>query len=151
MLLALNPLYGVRLLASNGYGGFLVLEDNARTPSGVSYVVENRHVMLRTFPDLMAGMRLRPVDDYGRGMEGNTAVEGDVPPGYKRFEFRTGRGFEKLRVTIDHKGTLVKDFLTYTANGAQRVAVAAGFTMLAWPTKIVKAKVVILGLDNASQ
>jgi hypothetical protein len=38
-----------------------------------------------------------------------------------------------------------------TANGAQRVAVAAGFTMLAWPTKIVKAKVVILGLDKASQ
>ena len=48
------------------HGAFLVLEDNARTPSGVSYVVENRHLMARTFPDLMAGMRLRPVDDYGR-------------------------------------------------------------------------------------
>jgi uncharacterized circularly permuted ATP-grasp superfamily protein len=47
-------------------GDFLVLEDNARTPSGVSYVVENRHLMARAFPDLMAGMRLRPVDDYGR-------------------------------------------------------------------------------------
>ncbi len=47
-------------------GGFLVLEDNARTPSGVSYVVENRHLMSRAFPDLMAGMPLRPVDDYGR-------------------------------------------------------------------------------------
>ena len=47
-------------------GPFRVLEDNARTPSGVSYVVENRHLMLRTFPDLMAGMRLRPVDDYGQ-------------------------------------------------------------------------------------
>ncbi len=47
-------------------GGFLVLEDNARTPSGVSYVVENRHLMSRAFPDLMAGIRLRPVDDYGR-------------------------------------------------------------------------------------
>ena len=46
-------------------GRFLVLEDNARTPSGVSYVVENRHLMSRTFPDIMAGMRLRPVDDYG--------------------------------------------------------------------------------------
>ncbi len=40
--------------------------------------------------------------------------------------------------------------ITYTANGAQKVAVAAGFTMLAWPTKIVKAKVVVLGLDSAS-
>jgi uncharacterized circularly permuted ATP-grasp superfamily protein len=47
-------------------GRFLVLEDNARTPSGVSYVVENRHLMSRAFPDLMAGMKLRPVDDYGR-------------------------------------------------------------------------------------
>jgi uncharacterized circularly permuted ATP-grasp superfamily protein len=47
-------------------GDFRVLEDNARTPSGVSYVVENRHLMLRTFPDMMAGLRLRPVDDYGQ-------------------------------------------------------------------------------------
>ncbi|MBU6499358.1 MAG: circularly permuted type 2 ATP-grasp protein, partial [Rhodospirillales bacterium] len=47
-------------------GAFLVLEDNARTPSGVSYVVENRHLMSRAFPDIMAGFRLRPVDDYGR-------------------------------------------------------------------------------------
>ena len=47
-------------------GEFLVLEDNARTPSGVSYVVENRHLMSRAFPDLLAGMKLRPVDDYGR-------------------------------------------------------------------------------------
>ena len=47
------------------HGTFCVLEDNARTPSGVSYVVENRHLMRRTFPDLMAGMMLHPVDDYG--------------------------------------------------------------------------------------
>jgi len=47
-------------------GNFLVLEDNARTPSGVSYVVENRHLMQRAFPDILAGMKLRPVDDYGR-------------------------------------------------------------------------------------
>jgi len=51
-------------------GRFLVLEDNARTPSGVSYVIENRHLMARTFPDLLAGMRLRPVDDYGRRLLG---------------------------------------------------------------------------------
>jgi alcohol dehydrogenase (cytochrome c) len=36
------------------------------------------------------------------------------------------------------------------ANGAQKVAVASGFTMLAWPTKIVTAKIVVLGLDSAS-
>lgn len=53
-------------LVRDQQGTFCVLEDNARTPSGVSYVVENRHLMLRTFPDLVAGMNLRPVDDYGR-------------------------------------------------------------------------------------
>jgi uncharacterized circularly permuted ATP-grasp superfamily protein len=59
-------------------GNFLVLEDNARTPSGVSYVVENRHLMSRTFPDLMAGIRLRPVDDYGRRLR---AAMTDIAPG----------------------------------------------------------------------
>jgi uncharacterized circularly permuted ATP-grasp superfamily protein len=46
-------------------GTFLVLEDNARTPSGVSYVVENRHMMLRAFPDLLDDISLRPIDNYG--------------------------------------------------------------------------------------
>ncbi|MEO9188980.1 MAG: circularly permuted type 2 ATP-grasp protein [Acetobacteraceae bacterium] len=46
-------------------GTFLVLEDNARTPSGVSYVIENRHMMLRGFPDLLNGIGLRPVENYG--------------------------------------------------------------------------------------
>ena len=64
-------------------GQFCVLEDNARTPSGVSYVVENRHLMLRAFPDLVAGMRLRPVDDYGRRLRSamdEIAPEGVVDP-----------------------------------------------------------------------
>ncbi len=46
-------------------GRFLVLEDNARTPSGVSYVIENRHMMLRLMPDLASGIALRSVEDYG--------------------------------------------------------------------------------------
>lgn len=46
-------------------GKFKVLEDNARTPSGVSYVVENRHLMLRTFPDLFKGIGVQRVSDYG--------------------------------------------------------------------------------------
>src|SRR5438105_8091502 len=46
-------------------GTFLVLKDNARTPSGVSYVVENRHMMLRAFPDLLDDVGLRPIDNYG--------------------------------------------------------------------------------------
>ncbi|GAB4364168.1 MAG: circularly permuted type 2 ATP-grasp protein [Kiloniellaceae bacterium] len=47
-------------------GQFVVLEDNARCPSGVSYVVENRHLMQRSFPDLMSNIGIRPVSDYGQ-------------------------------------------------------------------------------------
>jgi uncharacterized circularly permuted ATP-grasp superfamily protein len=46
-------------------GDFFVLEDNARTPSGVSYVVENRHLMQRAFPDLMHGFAIEGVSEYG--------------------------------------------------------------------------------------
>jgi uncharacterized circularly permuted ATP-grasp superfamily protein len=46
-------------------GQFCVLEDNGRAPSGVSYVVENRHLMQRAFPDLMRGVKVRPVSNYG--------------------------------------------------------------------------------------
>ena len=51
-------------------GEMLVLEDNGRSPSGVSYVVENRHLMQRAFPDLMAGLKVRPVSDYGKRLLG---------------------------------------------------------------------------------
>ena len=45
-------------------GAFLVLEDNLRCPSGVSYVLENRRVMKHVFPQLFASYDVRPVDDY---------------------------------------------------------------------------------------
>jgi uncharacterized circularly permuted ATP-grasp superfamily protein len=47
-------------------GNYLVLEDNARCPSGVSYVIENRQAMKRTFPSLLAEYRVRPVEDYSQ-------------------------------------------------------------------------------------
>jgi uncharacterized circularly permuted ATP-grasp superfamily protein len=43
---------------------FYVLEDNARTPSGVSYMLENREVMIRLFPELFAQHKVAPVDNY---------------------------------------------------------------------------------------
>jgi uncharacterized circularly permuted ATP-grasp superfamily protein len=64
-------------------GQFRVLEDNARTPSGVSYVVENRTLMMRTFPDLMADLKIRAVDDYGIRLHGamaEIAPTGDGDP-----------------------------------------------------------------------
>jgi len=43
---------------------FYVLEDNARAPSGVSYMLENREIMLRLFPDLFSRYRVAPVENY---------------------------------------------------------------------------------------
>ncbi len=45
-------------------GQFYVLEDNLRTPSGVSYVLENRKMMMRLFPDLFGRMPVAPVDHF---------------------------------------------------------------------------------------
>ena len=45
-------------------GTYYVLEDNLRCPSGISYVLENRLVMKRTFPQVFEASRVRPVDDY---------------------------------------------------------------------------------------
>jgi uncharacterized circularly permuted ATP-grasp superfamily protein len=51
-------------LIRDAKGRFLVLEDNARTPSGVSYVLENRVVMKKVFPSLFQACRVRRVEDY---------------------------------------------------------------------------------------
>ncbi|MBV1703767.1 MAG: circularly permuted type 2 ATP-grasp protein [Hyphomicrobiales bacterium] len=51
-------------LVRTGDDDFFVLEDNARTPSGVSYMLENREVTMRLMPDLYASHRVAPVEDY---------------------------------------------------------------------------------------
>jgi len=45
-------------------GEFLVLEDNLRVPSGVSYMLENRKMMMRLFPELFSEHRVAPVEHY---------------------------------------------------------------------------------------
>ena len=45
-------------------GKYMVLEDNGRTPSGVSYVLENRRAMKRSFPEIFESVGVRPVDSY---------------------------------------------------------------------------------------
>jgi uncharacterized circularly permuted ATP-grasp superfamily protein len=47
-----------------GPDAFYVLEDNTRTPSGVSYMLENREIMMRLFPDLFSRHRVAPVENY---------------------------------------------------------------------------------------
>jgi uncharacterized circularly permuted ATP-grasp superfamily protein len=51
-------------LIRTGERDFFVLEDNVRTPSGVSYVLENREIMMRLFPDAFDGQSISPVGNY---------------------------------------------------------------------------------------
>jgi len=55
---------GIDLVRDSKTGEFMVLEDNVRTPSGVSYVLENRLVMTRTFPDAFQACDVLPVNHY---------------------------------------------------------------------------------------
>ena len=55
---------GIDLVRDSKSGEFCVLEDNVRTPSGVSYVLENRIVMTRTFPDAFEDLEVLPVNHY---------------------------------------------------------------------------------------
>jgi uncharacterized circularly permuted ATP-grasp superfamily protein len=60
-------------------GQFYVLEDNLRCPSGVSYVLENREVMKRTFPQAFEGMSISPVEDYPERLL--ATLQACAPPG----------------------------------------------------------------------
>jgi len=55
---------GIDLVRDTKTGDYLVLEDNVRTPSGVSYVLENRLVMTRTFPKIFQACEILPIDQY---------------------------------------------------------------------------------------
>ena len=57
-------------LVRDADGTYRVLEDNLRSPSGISYVVENRVAMTRLLPHVFADMPVRPVDHYGRSLLG---------------------------------------------------------------------------------
>jgi hypothetical protein len=102
-----------------GEGEYYVLEDNLRIPSGVSYMLENRKMMMRLFPELFATQRIRPVQHYPDLLLANlhafSPVDGEQPtvtvltPGahnsaYFEHAFpgaadgrRTGRGSGSLR------------------------------------------------------
>ena len=51
-------------IVRTGENEFFVLEDNLRTPSGVSYMLENREAMMHLFPELFSAHRVRPVEHY---------------------------------------------------------------------------------------
>jgi uncharacterized circularly permuted ATP-grasp superfamily protein len=58
---------------------FYVLEDNARTPSGVSYMLENRETMMQLFPELFQNVKVRPVENYPQLLRQSLASV--APPG----------------------------------------------------------------------
>ncbi|MFT4199373.1 circularly permuted type 2 ATP-grasp protein [Gordonia sp. (in: high G+C Gram-positive bacteria)] len=80
----IRPPNGVRIhvagidLIRDEHGDLRVLEDNVRSPSGVSYVMENRRTMARVFPDLFATHRVRAVRDYPRHLL--RALQASAPP-----------------------------------------------------------------------
>lgn len=61
-------------LVRTGPDEFMVLEDNARTPSGVSYMLENRETMMAMFPELFSQVRVRRVSDYPRRLAKSLAA-----------------------------------------------------------------------------
>lgn len=61
-------------LVRTGEDDFMVLEDNARTPSGVSYMLENRETMMAMFPELFTKVRVREVSDYPRRLARSLAA-----------------------------------------------------------------------------
>ena len=81
----IEPHRGVRVhvagidLARDADGRFCVIEDNVRTPSGISYVIENRRTMAHVFPELFASHRVRPVDGYPRRLV--SALRAAAPAG----------------------------------------------------------------------
>ncbi len=65
-------------LVRTGEDEFFVLEDNARTPSGVSYMLENRETMLQMFPELFSQIKVRPVSQYPISLRNSLAAA--MPP-----------------------------------------------------------------------
>lgn len=70
-------------LIRDEHGEFRVLEDNGRTPSGVSYVLENRAVMKRVFPSLFQDCRVRRVEEYS--LQLHNAMAAVAPEGASDF------------------------------------------------------------------
>lgn len=73
-------------LVRTGPDEFFVLEDNARTPSGVSYMLENRETMMAMFPDLFSQVAVEPVSNYPRRLARSLAA--CAPP---KFDAAGGR------------------------------------------------------------
>jgi len=68
-------------IVRTGEDDFFVLEDNARTPSGVSYMLENRETMLQMFPELFSSIRVQSLSDYPKNLR--RSLEASAPSSCK--------------------------------------------------------------------
>ncbi len=117
---------------------FYVLEDNARTPSGVSYMLENREVMMRLFPDMFVDHRVAPVEAYPdrllstlqsvapKRAGGDPSVVLLTPGPYNSAYYEHSFLADKIGVELVQGDDLfVKDAVVYmrTTEGPQRVDV----------------------------
>ncbi len=125
-------------LVRTGADEFYVLEDNCRTPSGVSYMLENREVMMRLFPDLFARCRIAPVDSYTEALlatlrsvaptraQGNPTIVLLTPGMYNSAFYEHSFLADKLGVElVEGSDLFVQDCVVFmrTTEGPKRVDV----------------------------
>jgi uncharacterized circularly permuted ATP-grasp superfamily protein len=125
-------------LVRTGEGEFFVLEDNARTPSGVSYMLENREVMMRLMPDLFSSYRIAPVDNYADALlaalrsvtpasaRGEPTVALLTPGQYNSAYYEHSFLADRLGIElVEGNDLFVKDEIVYmkTTQGPKRVDV----------------------------
>jgi uncharacterized circularly permuted ATP-grasp superfamily protein len=122
-------------LVRGGDGRWRVLEDNVRTPSGISYVLENRLAMTRLMPELFEGHRVRAVDNYpslllealravAPGAEANPTVVVWTPGPMNSAYFEHAFLARQMGIELVEAGDLVvRDAVCYmrTTAGLQRV------------------------------
>jgi uncharacterized circularly permuted ATP-grasp superfamily protein len=117
---------------------FYVLEDNCRTPSGVSYMLENREATMRLFPDLVRRHRIRPVSHYPEELLGmlrsvapaaasdNPTVVLLTPGSYNSAYYEHSFLADEMGVElVEGADLMVEDLIVYmrTTRGRQRVDV----------------------------
>jgi uncharacterized circularly permuted ATP-grasp superfamily protein len=127
----------VRAPDSEGHGEYYVLEDNLRVPSGVSYMLEDRKMMMRLFPDLFSQHRVAPVAHYPdllletlRASSPATTAEPTVvvltPGMYNSAYFEHAFLAQQMGVElVEGQDLFVKDHFVYmrTTRGPKRVDV----------------------------
>ncbi|WOJ90640.1 circularly permuted type 2 ATP-grasp protein [Methylocapsa polymorpha] len=121
-----------------GEDDFYVLEDNVRTPSGVSYMLENREVMMRLAPDLFAEHRVAPVENYPDALlaslrsvsppaaSGEPTIAVLTPGRFNSAYYEHSFLADKLGVElVEGRDLFVEDDIVYmrTTQGAKRVDV----------------------------